>query len=60
MRCHYRCPVDAISAKFFAFFTLKRFYDLSKIAEDPAIGSGFVTKKTRGFFRHYYSYLISE
>lgn len=60
MRCVYRCPKNAISNRFLNFFIIKEGYNIQNIIDNPSIKGDFITNKTRGYFKHFYTYFISD
>jgi ferredoxin len=61
MRCLYICPRGAISPRYFKFFKLKRWYDLTAFSVDG--GSGTASGQPggeRGIFRLFRRYLASS
>lgn len=60
MRCIYQCPVHAIFRHYMKFFVIKPWYQLQKIVNDPSIKDTYITKDTKGYFRHYYQYIIED
>lgn len=57
MRCIYNCPQNSIKSKGYNFTVLKDGYNIDRVLEDTSIGDTFVTKQTRGFYRHFYRYI---
>lgn len=57
MRCVYNCPKNAITSRGFNFVILKDGYDLKEIIQNPGIKGEYVTKDTKGFMKHFNSYL---
>lgn len=60
MRCIYNCPKMAISPKFFKFFMIKDGYNIQKVINDPNIKGNFISSKTKGYFKHFYSYITED
>ncbi len=60
MRCIYSCPHNSISSKGMNFSIFKGGYNLNKILNNTDITEDFLTKKTRGFFRHLYTYIQDD
>jgi flavodoxin/ferredoxin len=63
MRCIYSCPVDAIHPRIFKFFKIKDGFTQKKlelIYNNPKIKENFITKETKGYFKHYYKWLQNE
>lgn len=60
MRCIYNCPKNAISSKYMDFFIIKEGYNIKPVINNPEIKGNFLSEKTRGFFKHYYSYLTKK
>ena len=57
MRCAYNCPQKAIYSRGMNFCILKDGYNLDKILEDDQPENAFLTKDTKGFFKHLYRYI---
>jgi len=60
MRCIYNCPKMAISIRYFNFFILKGGYNIQKIINNPSIKGNYITSRTKGYFKHYYPYIIGD
>ena len=60
MRCIYNCPNRAITIRYFNFFVIKEGYNIQRIIYDPNVKGNYVSSKTKGFFKHFYSYLIED
>lgn len=60
MRCIYLCPKNAIKSKGFNFTILKGGYNLEKVLEDKSINSNYITVDTKGYFKHFYKYIVDE
>jgi ferredoxin/flavodoxin len=60
MRCIYGCPQKAIFPGFLKFLVLKNWYNLPKIMNNPLIKDTYISKKTKGYFRHFYPYLTQK
>jgi ferredoxin/flavodoxin len=60
MRCIYGCPVNAIIPRYLKFLIIRPWFDVEKIGKDPAIKETYITQKTKGYFRHFYTYLSKE
>ncbi len=60
MRCIYSCPAKAIESKGMNFCIIKEGYDIGRVLSDNNIGSEFVTKNTKGYFKHFIKYLSDE
>lgn len=58
MRCIYNCPQNAIHSKGYQFCILKKGYNLDKSLKNESDSEKIVTAKTRGYFKHFYKYLI--
>ena len=59
MKCIYNCPQNAIYNKFFKVFVLEDGYSKAqnqKLLSDESIKKDFLTKETKGFYKHYYKY----
>ena len=59
LRCVYLCPSNSIQSKYMNFFILKDGYDIKKVIENPLLKGNYVTEATRGYFKHFYKYLIN-
>lgn len=57
MRCIYSCPQNAIRSKGMGFCIFKGGYNLNKIIYNTDESKDFLTTKTKGFFRHLYTYI---
>lgn len=57
MRCVYLCPVKAIQSKGMQFVIQKNGYDLNRVLAGPGNDGLFITKSTKGFFKHFIRYL---
>jgi len=53
MRCIYKCPTNAIHFKYFRFFEIKQGYDIKPIISNPNIKGDYLSKNTKGYFKHY-------
>ena len=61
MRCLYICPRGAISPRYFKFFKLKRWYDLTVLSADGGSGTGSgQSREERGIFRLFLRYLADS
>jgi ferredoxin/flavodoxin len=60
MRCIYNCPQNAITSKSMKFCILKGGYNIDGIINNPEIKADYLTEKTKGFFRHLYTYIIDD
>lgn len=57
MRCIYQCPNNAIMSRGFNFIIFKDGYDIKGIIQNPNNKGEFITKDTKGFMKHFNSYL---
>ncbi len=53
MRCIYECPTNAIHFKYFRFFEIKQGYNIKPIIFNPNIKGDYLSRNTKGFFKHY-------
>jgi ferredoxin/flavodoxin len=60
MRCVYICPRNALKNKYMNFFMIKGGYDFKEAITNGTISSDFITKDTKGYFKHFYTYLTHE
>lgn len=60
MRCVYICSEKAISNKYMNFFVIKEGYNIQNVIDDPKIKGNYINHKTKGFFKHFYKYLIEN
>lgn len=60
MRCIYNCPEDAIESKYMRFCILKPHYNLKRVIEDDSISDIMIDANTKGFYKHFYPYIIDE
>jgi ferredoxin len=60
MRCIYGCPVNAISPRFLKFFVISPWYEIQAIVDNPAIKDAYISRKTKGFFRHFNRYVSEQ
>ncbi len=56
MRCIYSCPTSAIHPRIFKFFEIKKGYNIKPIIADPSVSEDFLTRETKGYFRHFAKY----
>jgi ferredoxin len=57
LRCVYNCPQNALSNRYLNFMILKDGYDISKVIDNPDIKANFLSKNTKGYFKHFYKNL---
>jgi len=57
LRCVYLCPNSSIKNKYMNIFIIKNGYNISKVIENPGVKGVYVTKATKGYFKHFYKYL---
>ena len=60
MRCVYNCPQNAIYSKGLNFCILKNGYDLAQILENEQTEGIFITKDTKGYYKHFIKYMNDE
>jgi ferredoxin len=60
LRCIYECPEQAIIPRYLKFIVIHPWFDVKKIGTDPSIKETYITQKTKGYFRHFYSYISKE
>jgi ferredoxin len=60
MRCIYGCPLNAISPRFLRFLVIKQWYNLQKIVSDQTVNDSYITPATKGYFKHFYTYLSEQ
>ncbi|TXT67434.1 MAG: hypothetical protein BAJALOKI1v1_90006 [Promethearchaeota archaeon] len=60
MRCTYRCPEHAITNKYMNFMILRNQYQPVNKIITKEMKKEYITKKTRGYFKHFYKYLHNE
>lgn len=51
MRCSFFCPTNAIKIGFLEKWKVNGAYDFEKIEKDEKIGSTFITKESKGFYK---------
>ncbi len=56
MRCIYSCPTSAIHPRIFRFFEIKKGYNINPIIADPSVSGDFLTRETKGYFKHFAKY----
>lgn len=59
MRCIYSCPSNAIEAANLPSCVLKPYtggFNIHKILNDPTIEGNYVTKKSKGYYKHFIKY----
>lgn len=57
MRCVYICPNNSIRNKFMNFLIIKNGYNISKVIDNPRVKGNYITRATKGYFKHFYKYL---
>lgn len=60
LRCVYNCPEMALRNKYFDFLILKKGYDIREVIEMRNSPSEYINSNTKGYFKHFYKYLINE
>ncbi len=60
LRCIYTCPKNSITLLYFNFFLIKGGYNINKAINNPNLKGNYITRKTKGYFKHFYPYLISN
>lgn len=60
MKCIYDCPNGAISPHFFKFCVVKGGYNIRSIINNSKIEGQFITKNTKGYFKHFYDYIYNQ
>ncbi len=51
MRCSFFCPTNAIKIGFLEGWKVNGRYDFEKIKNDDSIGSNYITKQSKGFYK---------
>ncbi len=51
MRCSFFCPTNAIKIGFLERWKVNGRYDFEKIKNDNSIGSNYITKQSKGFYK---------
>ncbi len=57
LRCVYICPQKALSNRYLDFMIIKDGYDISKVIDDPNIKANYLSRDTKGYFKHFYKNL---
>ena len=60
MRCIYDCPNRAISPHVLKFCVVEGGYNIHSIIKNSKIKGRFITKNTKGYFRHFYDYIYNR
>ncbi|MBD3212874.1 MAG: hypothetical protein GF311_09720 [Candidatus Lokiarchaeota archaeon] len=60
MRCVYTCKRNSLTNKYMGFFIIKGGYDFKEVLKKGNFSSEFITKNTKGYFKHFYTYLTHE
>ena len=59
LKCVYFCPNNSIKNKYMNIFIIKNGYNIRKVIENPGVKGIYVTKATKGYFKHFYKYLYN-
>lgn len=51
MRCSFFCPTNAIKIGFLEGWKVNGRYEFEKIKNDDSIGSSYITKQSKGFYK---------
>ena len=58
MRCVYLCPKSCIKNKYMNFFILKDGYNIKPVIKNSKLKGRYITETTKGYFKHFYTYLL--